>query len=201
MFRRDSATEPSGARPGTPPKAGHADDRRLVEAALGGDAQGLDRLIQRLACVPRFLAALDRRTASPLGSQALSDVAQDVLAIVWRRLPDFRGDASLETWTFRVCDLELRNAQRRARRSTLSITEVAEPEAATIQGLFDAEQMVSGLATLAPEESAVIRLKHYEGLTFDEIARTLGLSPNTAKTRYYRGLEALRRWFRRAEER
>ena len=54
------------------------------------------------------------------------------------------------------------------------------------------EEVHEGLRKIGREEAEVIRLKHFEGQTFEEISRHLGLSPNTVKTRYYRGLEELR---------
>jgi len=48
------------------------------------------------------------------------------------------------------------------------------------------------LAELPAEQRAVVHLKLWEGLTFELIARTLGLSPNTAASRYRYGLDKLR---------
>jgi RNA polymerase sigma-70 factor (ECF subfamily) len=45
---------------------------------------------------------------------------------------------------------------------------------------------------LTPEEREVIVLKEYQGLTFPEIAETLGVPLSTVKTRLYRGLGQLR---------
>jgi DNA-directed RNA polymerase specialized sigma24 family protein len=36
-------------------------------------------------------------------------------------------------------------------------------------------------------------MKHFEERTFEEIAAALGASPNTIKSRYYRGMLELRR--------
>ena len=48
------------------------------------------------------------------------------------------------------------------------------------------------LGDLGPPAEEVIRLRHFSDLTFAAIARRLGLSPNTAKSHYYRGLVRLR---------
>ena len=54
------------------------------------------------------------------------------------------------------------------------------------------ERLLEGLGELPPELGLVLQLKHIEGLTFDQIGERLAISPNTAKTRYYRGLDKLR---------
>ena len=42
----------------------------------------------------------------------------------------------------------------------------------------------------------MVRLKHFEGLTFTQMGELLGLSANTVKSRYYRGICWLRRRLR-----
>jgi RNA polymerase sigma-70 factor (ECF subfamily) len=48
------------------------------------------------------------------------------------------------------------------------------------------------LLDLSPEQREVVHLKVYEGLTFEEIATTTGVSINTAASRYRYALEKLR---------
>ena len=45
---------------------------------------------------------------------------------------------------------------------------------------------------LGPPGADVIRMKYFGQMTFEEIARLQDVSPNTAKTRFYRGLVKLR---------
>ena len=56
----------------------------------------------------------------------------------------------------------------------------------------DFEGLEGALADLGPPAEGIVRLKHYEGLTFREIGSRLEISPNSAKTHYYRGIEWLR---------
>lgn len=171
----------------------HGADRRLAALALAGDPAGVAELITRLQCVPRFAAVCNRSLGGHLDRQGLEDVVQDVLATVWAKLAEFRGDASLDTWSFRITDLTVRNAVRKVqkRRSAAEVPELGAPNPG-LAGVDAAEQVAVAMANLPPEEAIVLRLKHYEELTFDEIGRTLGLSPNTVKTRYYRALTTMR---------
>lgn len=52
--------------------------------------------------------------------------------------------------------------------------------------------LASALAELPPEQRAVVHLKLWEGLTFEQIAETLGIPLNTAASRYRYGLDKLR---------
>jgi RNA polymerase sigma-70 factor, ECF subfamily len=54
------------------------------------------------------------------------------------------------------------------------------------------DELANALAELPPEQRAVVHLKLWEGLTFEEIAAALEISPNTAASRYRYGLDKLR---------
>jgi RNA polymerase sigma-70 factor (ECF subfamily) len=53
-------------------------------------------------------------------------------------------------------------------------------------------ELSDALAELPPEQRAVAHLKLWGGLTFEQIAEALGISPNTAASRYRYALDKLR---------
>jgi len=54
------------------------------------------------------------------------------------------------------------------------------------------DELAVALAELPEEQRAVVHLKLWEGLTFGEIAAALGISQNTAASRYRYGIDKLR---------
>jgi len=173
------------------------DDLALVRRILRGDRAELPALAERLRCVPRTLQLLDRRSGRLFGPEGLADLTQDVLVLTWRKLPEFEGLSTLEGWTYGICVLEFQNALRRGKRRRLEARAIASHTGFVDTAAHDPdpwafEEVHEGLRKIGREEAEVIRLKHFEGQTFEEISRHLGLSPNTVKTRYYRGLEELR---------
>jgi RNA polymerase sigma-70 factor (ECF subfamily) len=54
------------------------------------------------------------------------------------------------------------------------------------------DELAAALAELPEEQRAVVHLKLWEELTFEEIAVALDISPNTAASRYRYGLDKLR---------
>ncbi|MBU6402097.1 MAG: sigma-70 family RNA polymerase sigma factor [Verrucomicrobia bacterium] len=56
--------------------------------------------------------------------------------------------------------------------------------------------LAQALVELPPAQRAVVHLKLWEGMTFEEIALLLDLSPNTAASRYRYGLDKLRQRLR-----
>jgi RNA polymerase sigma-70 factor (ECF subfamily) len=57
---------------------------------------------------------------------------------------------------------------------------------------FFHEELAVALGELPEEQRAVVHLKLWEGLTFEEIAEALEISANTAASRYRYGLDKLR---------
>jgi RNA polymerase sigma-70 factor (ECF subfamily) len=62
-----------------------------------------------------------------------------------------------------------------------------DPDEATFRA-----ELAEALGELPEDQRAVVHLKLWERLTFEQIADLLGLSPNTAASRYRYGLDKLR---------
>ena len=175
----------------------HSTDLDLVRATLRGDRSAVDRFVGRMGCVPRMLAVQNGRFGRPLDVEEVADLVQDVLVVIWKKLDQFQGRAALETWVYRVCRWELQNAIRRKRRQPVLVEEAdtalpVRQEPGALAAFDRADSALVGLSRLGPPAADVIRLRHFEQLTFDEIGERLQISPNTAKTQYYRGLIKLR---------
>ena len=164
-------------------------DTLLVRAVLAREAGALEPFTERMKCVPRILSALNRRIGRPLDEHDLVDVEQEALVVIWKKLPSFDGKHSLEAWAFRVCYLCLMNATRKARTRSQAVELGLNEETIVARSTPDPSQyedVYRGLDRLPADESEVLRLKHFDELTFEEIGERLSLSPNTIKTRYYR---------------
>ena len=57
---------------------------------------------------------------------------------------------------------------------------------------FFRQQLSAALMELPEDQRAAVHLKLWEGMTFEAIAEALGISPNTAASRYRYGLDKLR---------
>ena len=173
----------------------HESDLLLARGTLDGDENAIRGFVNRMQCIPAILAAQNQRMGSPLSNDDLGDVVQDSVTKVWLKLGSYAGRASLETWAYRFCFLELMNSIRKRRRWQQSAPIESELESLVspeTDAAIQFEFLHRGLEAVGPPESDVLRLKHFEELTFAEIAKRLGISPNTAKTQYYRGLSKLR---------
>ena len=168
-------------------------DVRLVRAFLAKDAGATAALAERLQIIPRILGALCRRFRFPMTPEDLADVAQDAVAVALRKLQQLRPDVPLDGWLHRLCTYELSNALRRKGRSRAeALPEDLPCPAVPGVELLERMEMVSlALDRLTPDEAVVVRLHHLDGLTFAALAERLGVTENTVKGRYYRGIAAL----------
>lgn len=168
-------------------------DLKLIQGVLDGSRDDLDAFIERMRCIPRIQGARNRRLGRPLTPEDLADLAQETFVVIWKKLGTFRGEAPLEAWVHRFCVLTLMNSVRRASyRHTDELFDVHRDESPDPTERLDDEVLIEALEGLPEDEAVVLRLKHFEDLAFPEIGRRLEISPNTAKTRYYRGLDRLR---------
>jgi RNA polymerase sigma-70 factor (ECF subfamily) len=172
-------------------------DLALVRGALSGRADDVHAFLERMGFVPRMVATHNAKLGRPLSEEAVEDVVQETLLAIWRKLERFDGRAALETWIYPFCTYEFLRRLRLERGLSKQLDEpvegsVFEPTAPAETSFLELEPVLEELEALDPDQGAVLRLKHFEDLTFEELARRLGISPNTAKTRYYAGLVKLR---------
>lgn len=125
------------------------------------------------------------------------DVLQAALVRTWkthRGAPD-RQVLSLAFTNIRRCAIDLaRSNERRRRREEDAALEKGELVAWFELPEDDTSRALQVALSKVPEKfREVITLKIWGDLTFDQIGRTLEISPNTAASRYRYGMEALRK--------
>lgn len=168
-------------------------DLELVREVLRGRAAAREAFLQRSRSIPRILGLKNRRLGAPFSGSDLADLAQETFVQVWTNLASYRGSGCLDAWFYRFCCNVLGNALQRRSNRMESGAEPLDPciESET-EDFLETELLLAAIDGLGESSEEVICLKLLEGLTFEELARRLGISSNTAKTRYYRGVEQLR---------
>jgi RNA polymerase sigma-70 factor (ECF subfamily) len=133
-----------------------------------------------------------------LGNRAEAEEAtQEVFLRIHRGLARFRGEAKLSTWVYaitsRVCLSRL--ATREARMAKAGEAEEAlaglpSPDSDAAERLERDEMgraLRQAIAELPEERRIVVVLRDLEGLSYEEIAETLGLTLGTVRSRLHRG--------------
>lgn len=179
------------------PKDTHR-DLELVRRVLTGDPSATEEFADRLQCVPKILRVLNRRTGGLLSRSEIADLGQDVALIAWRKLGTFEGHVELPAWLYRICLYELSNGKRRKHKTPSSLEELRESQGESVSGIstprdpFEHEGVHLALDRIGRVEAHIIRLKHFDGLSFSEIAGRETIAISTVKDRYYRGVSELK---------
>ena len=123
----------------------------------------------------------------------IEDAVQDVFVALVRARRDLAEVGNLRAYLFAALRRACANrAGRRIRGRALPIESVPEPTAAEPPEAGRSDRLGRALLALPPEQREVVALKIDGGLTFAEVAAVLGVSPNTAASRYRYALERLR---------
>lgn len=170
------------------------DEAGLIERFRKGDRRAFDALVA-LHLDP--VVGLARRMLRD--AHEADDVAQDVFVAAYGMLGTWKPEAQLFTWLYRVtlnqCSRRLRERARAPRRS------VDEAQAAPAVSPGCAElpaALIEALDALSEKQRDVFLGCHEQGLTLDEVAARLRISPGTARSHLHRALVALRERLRSA---
>jgi RNA polymerase sigma-70 factor (ECF subfamily) len=136
------------------------------------------------------------------------DLSQEVFLRVFRTIQRFRGQSALRTWIYRIVVNQARNRlrwwRRRYRAQQVSLEEHvrshgdppakdngASPERALGRKEL-ATRISAALDDLPFEQRTAIVLREVDGMSYDEIAYSLGVAVGTVKSRLARARETLR---------
>ena len=178
------------------------EDQRLVDRARAGDVRAFEALVRRYE---RWVFTLALRMVGNRGDA--EDVAQEVFLKAYRGLPGFRGAARFSTWLYAIAShhclnhLARRNSMaRRAERSGPSSDgrggelpsapdRVADPTPGPDAALERNElrrTIQQELLQLAEHHRIVLVLRDIQGMSYEEIAATLGVELGTVRSRLHR---------------
>lgn len=150
-----------------------------------------------MSCVPQILSHCNARRRGVLSDEDLADLGQEVLVSVWERLPTYLGQGALESWVYPFCTQmylnSVRSKRRRPPHSDIDqVRHLSDPSPALGDLLATSDLVHRHLERLEAIQASVIRARHFDALSFEEIARRLDVPLTTAKTHYRRGLDVLR---------
>lgn len=141
------------------------------------------------------------------------DLSQDVFLSVFRTIHRFRGQSSLRTWIYRIAINQARNRhrfwRRRRRDGQVSLDEHMAAHGEFLSGSEStpdrmlaqkelARRLNDALDHLPFDQRTAIVLREIDGLSYDEIAYSLGVAVGTIKSRLTRARQALRQELREA---
>lgn len=186
----------------------HRSDAELVKQFKEGDTSAYEEIVRRYQDRVFTLSLRWMRD-----EQIAREVSQDAFLALYRALPNFRGDAKLSTWIYRVVVNHCKNrrlyrrrrhtdhhepleGRRRANDDDAPARQFAHQGPGTDADLHrnEAEQLVhEALDKLDEEQRMIIVMRDIEDLDYAEIAEILGLARGTVKSRLHRARSQLAR--------
>lgn len=165
-----------------------ANDHDLVARCLAGETAAFEPIVERYQ---RVLFTVALRMLGDRGEAA--DATQNAFVSAYRKLGTFDPKRRFFSWLYRILVNECLN-DRRARR----VHEPLSPQLATAgtpADLLEASErrrsVQAAVLSLPPDYREVIVLRHFTGLSYEEIADALGIPAKTVKSRLHTAKERL----------
>ncbi|MGH8753385.1 MAG: RNA polymerase sigma factor RpoE [Burkholderiales bacterium] len=177
-------------------------DQQLVERAQHGDKHAFELLVAKYQRkLGRLLSRFIRDAAE------IEDVTQEAFIKAYRALPSFRGDSAFYTWLYRIGINTAKNYLVAMGRRPPTTTEFDIADAETFEDgdqLKDlntpenelmskqiAKTVNQTLQELPDELRTAITLREIEGLSYEDIATSMGCPIGTVRSRIFRAREAI----------
>lgn len=158
----------------------------LVRNALRGDREAFGLLVER------YQGQIFNVALRITGDRAeAEDVAQNVFLKVYENLASFDTGRRLFSWIYRIAVNEALNAERR-RKSHEVLEDHDAPAASGVDNVDHAGIIQASLLALKPEHRAVLVLRHFQDLSYEEIGEALGLPVRKVKSRLFTARALLR---------
>jgi RNA polymerase sigma-70 factor (ECF subfamily) len=159
----------------------------LLDDARAGDESAFLGLIEPV------LPAAERLARAMLdGRPEAEDALQEAVVNAWKHLRQFKAGFPVEPWFLAIVANQCR-MQRRVR--WWSVMKLSRPQETPIAGGQPSAEITDlrrALQRLPHHQRLLLVLRYYLDQSFEDIGRTLGVSPGAAKSRTLRALKRLR---------
>ena len=128
-----------------------------------------------------------------------NDIVQNVFIKAWTNLHNFRGDAKLSTWLFKIAVNESINFLNKEKHRVQS-TGDSEEESSLLRNLeadsfFDGDalqlQLQEAIAKLPEKQRLVFNMRYYDEMKYEEMSDILGTSVGALKASYHHAVKKL----------
>jgi len=184
-------------------------DRDLVQRVQKGDKSAFDLLVRKYQY--KIIKLISRYVHDP--NEAL-DVSQEAFLKAYRALPGFRGESAFYTWLYRIAintaknylvaqsrrppgsdirrppgsDIDAQEAEQYEGQSFLK--EYETPERLLLKDEI-AATVFKVIEELPEDLRTAITLRELEGMSYEEIAQTMGCPIGTVRSRIFRARESI----------
>jgi RNA polymerase sigma factor (sigma-70 family) len=127
-----------------------------------------------------------------------NDVLQNVFIRVWNGLENFREDAQLYTWLYRIATNEcLTFLEQQKKRTSVSLSEVESGLSNKLKAekYFDPSKLEwklqLAIQQLPEKQRVVFGLRYYDEMPYEEMSRVLDTSEGALKASYHHAVKKI----------
>jgi RNA polymerase sigma-70 factor (ECF subfamily) len=186
----------------------------MSRALPGENEQLIERLRQPESCREAFNEVV-RTYSEPLYWQIrriveshddAADVLQNTFLKAWQSIENFRGDAKLSTWLYKIALNEsITHLGKERKRMNVSI----DDEESFLVNLIEADEWVDGdalalqlrkaISTLPEKQRIVFNMKYYDEMKYEQMSEILGTSVGALKASYHLAVKKIEKYFGETE--
>lgn len=132
------------------------------------------------------------------------DILQEVFIKVWRSLDNFREDAQLYTWLYRIATNEsITFLNKKKKTGSVSYDDVsnhvaeAYAETPSQDGDQIQRKLQAAIDTLPDKQKLVFNMKYFQDMKYDEMSEILGTSVGALKASYHIAVKKIEEYLTR----
>ena len=129
------------------------------------------------------------------------DLLQETFLNVWRALENFRGEAKLFTWLYRIATNEaLRFLEKKRKKFLLPLVDVERQLSESLeadsmfQGDAAQQKFQKAILQLPEKQRVVFNLKYYEEMKYEDMAEILNTSVGALKASYHHAVKKIEKY-------
>lgn len=130
------------------------------------------------------------------------DILQNTFLKAWSNIENFRGDAKLKTWLYKIAINEsLTFLEKERKRCNVSL----EDESSMLINMIASDRYVDGdelalelrkvIATLPEKQRLVFNMKYFDDMKYEQISEILGTSVGALKASYHLAVKKIEQHF------
>jgi len=120
------------------------------------------------------------------------DLVQDVFIKVWKNLANFRNDAQLYTWMYRIATNEcITFLNKKKQKNNISLDDVSYELAETLadstyfNGDAAQRKLQEAILTLPDKQRMVFNMKYFDDMKYEEMSQVVGTSVGALKASFH----------------
>jgi RNA polymerase sigma factor (sigma-70 family) len=169
-------------------------DLELVKKYLAGDEQAFNEIVRK------YKEKIYWHARRMLGNHLDADeITQEVIIVLYKKLKTFNFQSSLYTWIFKITsNLSINYINKRKIKKFFSFDDSPQSKliekSDIVKNYEDKEKLEileNALMTIPPKQREVFVLRHFEGLSYQEISEVTGKKVGTLKANYFHALNKI----------